>query len=158
MGDEALAQASATVLQHDGDYLALLDRLTAGDLMNLAGLPDSPHPHATVIIAVAATLILLELPPVDTANNQTIEAYFGMYSEGVNTAALAACGSKRSGARGGTQLKLIKPIHAGKVIANLANNNDLDYRDISIEPSKHSHNNQQGLINVPINLLEKKIS
>ena len=49
-------------------------------------------------------------------------------------------------------------VNDGKVIANLANNNDLDYRDISIEPSKHSHNNQQGLINVPINLLEKKIS
>ena len=57
-----------------------------------------------------------------------------------------------------TKIIELKPIHAGKVIANLANNNDLDYRDISIEPSKHSHNNQQGLINVPINLLEKKIS
>ena len=57
-----------------------------------------------------------------------------------------------------TKILELKPIHAGKVIANLANNNDLDYRDISIEPSKHSHNNQQGLINVPINLLEKKIS
>eukprot|EP00947_MAST-08B_sp_MAST-8B-sp1_P002273 g2273.t1 len=43
------------------------------------------------VLAIAATLILLELPPVDTANNQTIEAYFGMYSEGVNTAALVMC-------------------------------------------------------------------
>ena len=57
-----------------------------------------------------------------------------------------------------TKVLELKPIHAGKVIANLANNSYLDYKDISIEPSKHSNFNQQGLIYVPINLLEKKIS
>ena len=44
------------------------------------------------------------------------------------------------------------------VIGNLAKNLNLDYSDISVEPSNNVNKNQQGLINVPINLLEKKIS
>ena len=52
----------------------------------------------------------------------------------------------------------LKPISAGPVCGNLAKMMDLKYEDISIHPSKYSQNNQQGLISVPLNLLEKKIS
>ena len=51
----------------------------------------------------------------------------------------------------------LKPETAGSVIENLAKNLNLDYREISIKSSEYSNNDQQGLISVPINLLEKKI-
>ena len=52
----------------------------------------------------------------------------------------------------------LKPKSAGPVCANLAKKINLKYRDISVEPTKYSNNDQQGLISVPLNLLEKKIS
>ncbi len=52
----------------------------------------------------------------------------------------------------------LKPISAGPVCGNLANKLNLNYQDISVQPSQYSQNNQQGLITVPLNLLEKKIS
>ena len=57
----------------------------------------------------------------------------------------------------GAKILELKPKYAGMVIANLAKKLNLEYTDISIEPSNFSNKNQQGLINVPINLLEKKI-
>lgn len=51
----------------------------------------------------------------------------------------------------------IKPSTAGAVIKNLARKNDLNYQDISISPHEYAHNNQQGFINVPLDILEKKI-
>ena len=57
-----------------------------------------------------------------------------------------------------TQVLELKPKYAGLVIANLAKKIKLNYREISSEPTKYSNNNQQGLISIPINLLEKKIS
>ena len=51
----------------------------------------------------------------------------------------------------------LKPESAGSVIENLAKNLNLDYREISIKSTEYSNNDQQGLISVPINLLEKKI-
>ena len=57
-----------------------------------------------------------------------------------------------------TKVLELKPKYAGMVIANLAKKSKLDYSDISVEPSNNVNKNQQGLINVPINLLEKKIS
>ena len=57
-----------------------------------------------------------------------------------------------------TQVLELKPKYAGLVIANLAKKIKLNYREISPEPTKYSNNNQQGLISIPINLLEKKIS
>ena len=51
----------------------------------------------------------------------------------------------------------MKPKYAGLVIANLAKKIKLNYREISPEPTKYSNNNQQGLISIPINLLEKKL-
>ncbi len=58
----------------------------------------------------------------------------------------------------GTKILELKPASAGPVCGNLAKKINLDYREISIQPTKHSNNNQQGLITVPVNLLEKKIS
>ncbi len=52
----------------------------------------------------------------------------------------------------------LKPTSAGNVIRNLARKIDLNYQDISIDPLENSNNNQQGLIKIPLNLLEKKIS
>ena len=52
----------------------------------------------------------------------------------------------------------LKPKSAGPVCGNLAKKMNLEYRDISVEPTKYSNNDQQGLISVPLNLLEKKIS
>ena len=52
----------------------------------------------------------------------------------------------------------LKPTSAGNVIRNLAKKIDLNYQDISIDPLENSNNNQQGLIKIPLNLLEKKIS
>tara|TARA_B100001057_G_C22832187_1_gene943801 strand:+ start:1289 stop:2392 length:1104 start_codon:yes stop_codon:yes gene_type:complete len=57
-----------------------------------------------------------------------------------------------------TRVLELKPKYAGSVIANLAEQNKLIYSEISSEPLKHSNNNQQGLIRIPINLLDKKIS
>lgn len=51
----------------------------------------------------------------------------------------------------------IKPETAGPVIGNLAKNLKLNYAEISIKPEKYFNNDQQGLIKVPINLLEKKL-
>ena len=58
----------------------------------------------------------------------------------------------------GTKILELKPATAGPVCGNLAQKINLDYKEISILPSKYSNNNQQGLITVPLNLLEKKIS
>ena len=58
----------------------------------------------------------------------------------------------------GTKVLELKPSHAGEVIGNLAKKAMLNYSEISINPSLHSQNNQQGIISIPINLLEKKIS
>ena len=44
------------------------------------------------------------------------------------------------------------------MIANLAKKVKLNYQEISPNPLKHSNNNQQGLIKIPLNLLEKKIT
>ena len=60
--------------------------------------------------------------------------------------------------RPGTLVVELKPISAGLVISNLAKKLKLDYHDISIEPLKYSNNDQQGLIKIPLNSLEKKIS
>ncbi len=57
----------------------------------------------------------------------------------------------------GTFVLEIKPETAGPVIGNLAKSLKLNYNEISIKPSKFFNNNQQGLISVPIDLLEKKI-
>ena len=57
-----------------------------------------------------------------------------------------------------TQVLELKPSSAGPVCGNLAKKIDLNYQDISIEPLINSNNNQQGFINIPLNLLEKKIS
>ena len=57
-----------------------------------------------------------------------------------------------------TKVLELKPSGAGLVIANLAKKVKLNYQEISPEPLKHSNNNQQGLIKVPLNLLEKKIT
>lgn len=51
----------------------------------------------------------------------------------------------------------LKPTTAGPMYENLAKKINLNYQDISIEPSENL-NNQQGFINIPLNLLEKKIS
>ena len=51
----------------------------------------------------------------------------------------------------------LKSISAGSVCENLAKKIKLDYKDISVTPLKYIQNNQQGHINIPINLLEKKI-
>ena len=51
----------------------------------------------------------------------------------------------------------IKPESAGPVIGNLAKNLKLHYDEISIKPEKYFNHDQQGLIKVPINLLEKKL-
>tara|TARA_B100001057_G_C22810612_1_gene935256 strand:- start:489 stop:1646 length:1158 start_codon:yes stop_codon:yes gene_type:complete len=56
-----------------------------------------------------------------------------------------------------TSVLEIKPQTAGAVIGNLAKNLQLNYNEISIKPSENFNNDQQGLITVPINLLEKKI-
>ena len=52
----------------------------------------------------------------------------------------------------------LKSSTAGPVIGNLAKKMNLNYREISIQPPNHSSNNQQGLITIPLNLLEKKLS
>ena len=52
----------------------------------------------------------------------------------------------------------IKSSTAGAVIKNLAKKNNLNYRDISITPHEHAYNNQQGFVNVPLDVLEKKIN
>ena len=52
----------------------------------------------------------------------------------------------------------LKPASAGPVCGNLAKKINLNYQDISVDPIEHSNNNQQGLIKIPLNLLEKKIS
>ncbi len=57
----------------------------------------------------------------------------------------------------GTKVLELKPKNAGFMYANLAKKVSLHYNDISIR-SVDDSNNQQGLIIVPINLLEKKIS
>ena len=57
-----------------------------------------------------------------------------------------------------TQVLELKPTSAGPVCGNLAKKINLNYQDISIEPLENSNNNQQGFINIPLNLLEKKIS
>ena len=57
----------------------------------------------------------------------------------------------------GTFILEIKPETAGPVIGNLAKNLKLHYDEISIKPTEHFNYDQQGLIQVPINLLEKKI-
>ena len=51
----------------------------------------------------------------------------------------------------------IKPETAGPVIGNLAKNLKLNFAEISIKPEKYFNHDQQGLIKVPINLLEKKL-
>lgn len=56
-----------------------------------------------------------------------------------------------------TQIIELKPTSAGPVCGNLAEKLNLNYHDISVEPLENS-NNQQGFINIPLNLLEKKIS
>jgi len=50
-----------------------------------------------------------------------------------------------------------KPETAGFMYKNLAIKNNLIYKDISIIPHEHAGNNQQGFIEVPINMLEEKI-
>ena len=57
----------------------------------------------------------------------------------------------------GTKVLELKSKNAGFMYANLAKKVSLQYNDISVRSIDDS-NNQQGLINVPINLLEKKIS
>jgi capsular polysaccharide biosynthesis protein len=56
-----------------------------------------------------------------------------------------------------TKVLELKPSGAGLVIANLAKKVKLNYQEISPNPLKYSNNNQQGLIKIPLNLLEKKI-
>ena len=51
----------------------------------------------------------------------------------------------------------LKPATAGFMYSNLAKQLKLNYKDISINPSVHSNNNQQGLIEIPLNNLEKKL-
>jgi len=51
----------------------------------------------------------------------------------------------------------LKPSTAGFVIKNLAEKNNLIYKDISVIPHEHANNNQQGFIKIPLYLLEKII-
>ena len=57
----------------------------------------------------------------------------------------------------GTRVLELKPDGAGSVIENLAKKIQLNYNDISIKPNDFSYN-QQGSINIPLSVLEKKIS
>ena len=57
----------------------------------------------------------------------------------------------------GTKILELKSDTA-EVLRNLAKKVNLTHEDLSVEPSKHSNNNQQGIITIPLNLLEKKIS
>ena len=57
----------------------------------------------------------------------------------------------------GTLVVEIKPSSAGQVIENLAKKNNLIYKSISIVPHKHAYNNQQGLIETPLEILKKII-
>ena len=57
----------------------------------------------------------------------------------------------------GTLVVEIKPSTAGQVIENLAKKNNLIYKSISIVPHKHAYNNQQGLIETPLEILKKII-
>ena len=56
----------------------------------------------------------------------------------------------------GTKILELKSDTAGSVCGNLAKKVNLTHEDLSVEPSKHSNNNQQGIITIPLNLLEKK--
>ena len=58
----------------------------------------------------------------------------------------------------GTKILELKSNSAGLMFGNLASKMNLQYQDISVKPSKYSNNDQQGLITIPLNLLEKKIS
>ncbi len=56
-----------------------------------------------------------------------------------------------------TMIVELKPNNAGLMYSNLAKKLKLNFQDISIEPSTYS-NDQQGLINIPLILLEEKIN
>lgn len=51
----------------------------------------------------------------------------------------------------------LKPISAGYMYTNLSKKLNLNYKDISLKSDNYSKNDQQGSINVPLSLLEKKI-
>ena len=56
-----------------------------------------------------------------------------------------------------TSVLELKPIGAGKLFENLSKKMNLNYNDISSETLNKSNNDQQGIIKVPIELLEKKL-
>jgi capsular polysaccharide biosynthesis protein len=51
----------------------------------------------------------------------------------------------------------LKAVSAGFMYSNLSKKLNLDYRDISLKTENFHNNDQQGSINVPLSLLEKKI-
>ena len=95
------------------------------------------------------SVVLSELKLIDQINLfYNAESIVGLHGAGF--ANIVFCKSK-------TKILELKPYTAGDVIKNLSLNNDLNYQDISIKPSRHDYQNQYGHITIPISILEKKI-
>jgi hypothetical protein len=57
-----------------------------------------------------------------------------------------------------TNVLEIRTNTTGLVIENLANNNHLNFKDITLKPDSNDFNNQLGHIHVPIEILKKKLN
>jgi len=57
-----------------------------------------------------------------------------------------------------TKILELTPNSAGPMYKNLAIKNNLIYQNISVIPHQYSNNNQNGLINIPTDLLKKKLN